>query len=61
MRATAAQVAELAAAIALKAEAIAAGTLTGNPHAAARLIADNAATLVAWTAEDTDAPAGGAL
>jgi hypothetical protein len=62
-RATVAQITELATAIAQHAQAIAAGTTVGDPHAVARLIADNADTLVAWTTQGakyydvTEAPA----
>lgn len=45
----AAQIAELANAIALQAEAIATGTTTAGPHAVAQLMASNVELLVAWT------------
>lgn len=43
---------DMASAIALRAEAIASGKLTGPTHAAAKLILSNAETLVAWTSEE---------
>jgi hypothetical protein len=51
VKGTATQVSQLAMVIAQQAQAIAAGTTTCNPHAVARLIADNADTLVAWTTQ----------
>jgi hypothetical protein len=52
MKATAQQVADLANAIAGQAEAIAQGCTKASPHAVARLMAENVATLVAWTEEE---------
>jgi hypothetical protein len=43
---------ELAATIAMQAQAIANGTTTGPVYAAVRLIKNNVATLEAWTGDD---------
>lgn len=45
---TSKHIAEIANAIALQAEAIAAGTTTGPPAVTAKLLRDNADTLLAW-------------